>query len=104
MEFRTIENDQEALRVFPVLKELRDQLDEQSFLKLLALAKAESGYKLIGAYEGPECLGLMGFRILTDFTGCPRLRLCTGIQNEKGKAFYERNGWNLRAVAYKTQI
>lgn len=36
--------------------------------------------------------------------GCKVLRLCTGIDNELGKKFYERNGWSLRAVAYKKKL
>jgi GNAT superfamily N-acetyltransferase len=35
---------------------------------------------------------------------CKGLRLCTGIENEAGKKFYERNGWSLRAVAYKKKL
>ncbi len=35
---------------------------------------------------------------------CKGLRLCTGIKNEMGKKFYERNGWSLRAVAYKKKL
>lgn len=35
---------------------------------------------------------------------CKGLRLCTGIENEMGKKFYERHGWNLRAVAYKKKL
>lgn len=36
--------------------------------------------------------------------GCKGLRLCTGIENELGKKFYEREGWNLRAVVYKKKL
>jgi GNAT superfamily N-acetyltransferase len=36
--------------------------------------------------------------------GCKGLRLCTGIENEKGKKFYDREGWKLRAVAYKKKL
>ena len=36
--------------------------------------------------------------------GCSGLRLCTGIENEAGKKFYEREGWALRAVAYKKKL
>jgi ribosomal protein S18 acetylase RimI-like enzyme len=36
--------------------------------------------------------------------GCRGLRLCTGIENESAKKFYERNLWNLRAVVYKKKI
>lgn len=35
---------------------------------------------------------------------CSQIRLCTGIQNERGKSFYERNGLALRAVAYKAKV
>ena len=36
--------------------------------------------------------------------GCHNLRLCTGIENERGKGFYERAGWKLRAVVYKRKL
>jgi GNAT superfamily N-acetyltransferase len=35
---------------------------------------------------------------------CRGLRLCTGIENDRGKKFYDRHGWNLRAVAYKKKL
>lgn len=35
---------------------------------------------------------------------CTGLRLCTGIENERGKKFYETNGWNLRAIVYKKKV
>ncbi len=35
---------------------------------------------------------------------CRSLRLCTGIENESGKKFYEREGWKLKAVTYKKPI
>lgn len=35
---------------------------------------------------------------------CSRLRLCTGVENENAKTFYERNGWDLKAVVFKKTI
>jgi len=32
---------------------------------------------------------------------CKSLRLCTGIENKDGMRFYEREGWQARAFAYK---
>jgi GNAT superfamily N-acetyltransferase len=32
------------------------------------------------------------------------LRLSTGVENERGKRFYEREGWTLRAVAYTKSV
>ena len=35
---------------------------------------------------------------------CKSLRLSTGIENELGKKFYEKNAWTLRAVVYKKKL
>lgn len=35
---------------------------------------------------------------------CKTLRLCTGIENESGTRFYERNGWIKRAFAYTKKL
>lgn len=36
--------------------------------------------------------------------GCTKLRLCTGVDNDRGKTFYENNDWELRAVVYKKTL
>lgn len=36
--------------------------------------------------------------------GCTGLRLCTGVENELGKKFYEKNNLSLRAVVYKKKF
>lgn len=35
---------------------------------------------------------------------CPSLRLCTGIENERGVKFYDRNGWTKRAFAFTKSL
>lgn len=35
---------------------------------------------------------------------CTGLRLCTGIENERGKKFYEKNNWIFRSVVYKKKF
>ena len=37
-------------------------------------------------------------------SGCKTLRLCTGIENELGMKFYERNGWIKRAFTYTKKL
>jgi GNAT superfamily N-acetyltransferase len=37
-------------------------------------------------------------------TNCKTLRLCTGVENDRGVRFYEKNGWTKRAFAYTKQI
>lgn len=36
--------------------------------------------------------------------GCKTLRLCTGIENDRGARFYEKNGWIKRAFAYTKKL
>ncbi len=36
--------------------------------------------------------------------GCHGLRLCTGIANEAGRRFYEREKWEMRSVVYKKKV
>ncbi len=35
---------------------------------------------------------------------CQSLRLCTGIENERGVKFYEKNGWTKRAFAFAKKV
>lgn len=35
---------------------------------------------------------------------CKTLRLCTGIENERGVQFYEKNNWTRRAYAYTKKL
>lgn len=37
-------------------------------------------------------------------SNCKGLRLCTGLDNERGMSFYERNGWVQRAIAYTKKL
>jgi GNAT superfamily N-acetyltransferase len=37
-------------------------------------------------------------------SNCTTLRLCTGIENDRGIKFYERNGWVKRALAYTKKL
>lgn len=139
MQIRNIESLDEARTVFPILKEMRTDLNETTYLERLQGARS-GGYVLVGAFDGETCVGLMGYRFLTDFVhgkhlyvddlvvtksvrskglgrkllefaksaaeaeGCQRLRLCTGVDNADAKVFYEKIGWQLKAVVYKTTV
>jgi GNAT superfamily N-acetyltransferase len=35
---------------------------------------------------------------------CQTLRLCTGIENDRGAKFYEKNGWAKRAFAFTKKL
>ncbi len=136
---KPLKSADELKSVFPLMKQLREHLDESQFVSLIQSAMQESKYELLGFYENGHLQGLMGYRILTDLVhgrhvyiddlvvdekirskglgavmlskakeiarqqNCKRLRLCTGAENDRGKNFYERNGWKLRAVVYKSE-
>jgi ribosomal protein S18 acetylase RimI-like enzyme len=137
--YRLIQSAEDLKSVFPLMKQLREHLDETQFVDLVQSAMRDSRYQLLGFFEDGNCQGLMGYRILTDLVhgrhmyiddlvvdektrskglgarllskakeiarseNCKRLRLCTGADNNRGKDFYERNGWKMRAVVYKTE-
>lgn len=133
-------NEEELSQYLELMKELRPQLDAESFRSFYNTAKNQNKYSLHGLFMGSQCLALMGYRIMTDFVHgrhlyiddlvvkkdyrsqglgaqllkfaenaakeeqCTGLRLCTGVENQSGKKFYEKEGWNLRAVVYKKKL
>lgn len=54
--------------------------------------------------QGYGAMLLSYAEVLAKESGCSRLRLCTGKENELGKKFYERNEWDFKAVVYKKKI
>lgn len=137
----TLINTPENLkRCFPVMKELRANLEYQNFIDIYNEAHKANGYEIVALEKGGQVVALMGYRFLHDYVhgkhvyiddlvttasvrsqgagaqllkyaetiavknNCKNLRLCTGIENEQGKKFYERNQWNLRAIVYKKKI
>lgn len=139
MEIQIAKSDSEIRECFPVMKELRMNLDVEAFLSTIESAQVDS-YKIAFLKKDSQVAAVMGYRILYDFVhgkhlyiddlvttkdfrslglgakllkfaegeaqklGCSGIRLCTGIENEAGKRFYERNNWNLRAIVYKKKI
>jgi len=140
MELREITEPRELEQAFKVIVELRETLSFSDFLAIYETAREADQYRLVAACEQESYVGVMGYRLLSDFVhgkhlyiddlvvtkenrsrgigaqmlehaekiakalGCRGLRLCTGVQNEAGKRFYERNGWNPRALAYKKML
>ena len=68
MESRTIplEIPDDLERAFPVMRELRTKLDLEEFSRLVKLAQAADGYKLVGREQGKKIVAVMGYRILHD--------------------------------------
>lgn len=52
--------------VFPAVKELRPHLDLNDFKRLVMLAHAADGYRVVVIDEGGTIVAMMGYRILHD--------------------------------------
>lgn len=54
--------------------------------------------------QGLGALLLKHAETIAQDLGCKSLRLCTGVENDRGKKFYEQNKWTLRAYAFTKKI
>jgi len=62
----TLEIPDDLERAFEVMKELRTGLEFAEFKRLVLLARAADGYRLVGREIGGRLVAVMGFRILHD--------------------------------------
>ncbi len=53
-------------KAFPIVKELRTHLDFADFSRLVMLANAADGYRLVAREDRGQILAVMGYRILHD--------------------------------------
>jgi ribosomal protein S18 acetylase RimI-like enzyme len=140
LKFIVMKTPLDLKRCYPVMKELRANLDFETFVDIYEKAHVDNGYEIVAVEKDSQIVALMGYRLLHDYVhgkhvyiddlvtteavrsqgvgekllkhaesiaeknNCKNLRLCTGIENEQGKKFYERNSWNLRAIVYKKKI
>lgn len=65
-EIRRLTTEDEREAAFPVVTELRDHLDRESYRDLLETMRAE-GYRLFGTYDGDDLIAVAGVTISTNF-------------------------------------
>jgi ribosomal protein S18 acetylase RimI-like enzyme len=140
MIFKYLTEIEEIKKSFTLMTQLRPHLGELEYIELLNEARRNSSYQLLSLSIDNELVGLMGYRILTDFVHgrhlyiddlviakesrskglgarylkkvkelarqerCLQIRLCTGIDNIRGKKFYNKNNLELRAEVYKQKV
>lgn len=134
------ETKQDLERCYPIMKELRTNLEYRDFVEIYNQAHESDGYEIIAVEKDSKVVAVMGYRWLSDYVRgrhlyiddlvtseavrskglgaellkyaeniaslnkCKALRLCTGIENQDGVRFYERNGWTKRAFAFTKRI
>lgn len=52
----------EVIQAFPVMKQLRTHLDENTYLELVAEAQDKEGYKMMALYDENEIVAVIGFQ------------------------------------------
>jgi GNAT superfamily N-acetyltransferase len=57
--------DERLKAVYPVMKELRPHLSEQSFERIYEQGHVD-GYRIAGVFEGDECRACAGYRLMTN--------------------------------------
>lgn len=67
LDFREISTSAGLERAYPLLRELRTELAFTDFIDLYEKARRADEFRLVGAFDGDVCVGLMGYRVLHDF-------------------------------------
>lgn len=64
--FKKIESEDDLLRIFPLIRQLRKHLTEETFMEHYASMSFEE-YELWSYEENQKSVGLIGMRVCTDF-------------------------------------
>ncbi len=62
---KELNSHEEILKAYPIMKQLRTHLDEQSYLDLVLEAKEKDRYKLYALIDQGEIVAVAGFKIMT---------------------------------------
>jgi GNAT superfamily N-acetyltransferase len=58
--------DERLNALYPVMRELRDQLSEDQLGEIYETGHPE-GYRIVGLFDGDECRACAGYRIITNY-------------------------------------
>jgi GNAT superfamily N-acetyltransferase len=83
MQLRELSTAQELETVFPVLKELRTDLDFDRFMTLYRAARDADRFTVLGYFEDGRAVALMGYRILYDLVHGKHLYVDELVVTEK---------------------
>jgi GNAT superfamily N-acetyltransferase len=56
-----LKSEEEVLTAFPIIKQLRTNLDEETYLSLVMEAQLKEGYKLYALYDQNQMVSCIGF-------------------------------------------
>lgn len=95
-------------RCYPIMKELRPHLSFEDYISIYEQSHESDGCEIVAIEQNNQILAVMGYRFLSDYVRGKHIYVddlvCTGIENERGVKFYDRNGWTKRAYAYTKKL
>lgn len=62
---KELKNENEWKEAYPVMKQLRNHLDEEQFLKLVQEAAQKECYKIVALYDKEKVVAVVGFMPMT---------------------------------------
>ncbi len=85
MKFLIAKNEKDLRDFFPVMQELRPHLNFETYVKIYQEAHTSDQYEMVALVEEEKILGVMGYRILSDFVRGRHLYIDDLVTVEKSK-------------------
>ena len=77
--------DERLKAVYPVMRELRSNLTEQSFERIYAEGHVD-GYRVVAVFDGDECRACAGYRLMTNLVSGRHLYIDDLVTSERWRS------------------
>lgn len=87
-----LKTQDEVIKAFPVLKQLRPHLNESSFLELVIAAQLEDKYKMFAFLEDDMIIAVIGFKPMITLSNGKFVWVCDLVtgENQRSKGYGEK--------------
>lgn len=93
---KQLKTQQEWLDAFPVMKQLRTHLDEESYLELVEEAVQKEGYQLAALYEENQVAAVVGYQPMITLYNGRAIWVCDLVTDSK----YRSKGHGAALLSY----
>lgn len=89
---RELYSDDEMMSAYPIIKQLRTHLNEDSYLELVKEAKVTEGYRLFALFDRNEIVAVIGFMPMTTLYYGRFIWVCDLVtdKNKRSKGYGEK--------------
>lgn len=95
-EIRELENEQEWIQAFSIMKQLRTQLDEDSYLELVKEATQKENYKMAALFINSKMIAVTGFMPMINLYNGRFTWVCDLVTDNS----YRSNGYGEALIEY----